>query len=108
MLPDYVRLSGTLTRTKMSDCGNSVFIYICNPFGEVSEWSNVPDSKSGVPQGTGGSNPSLSAKGCSVGQPFFLGYHSGIRNLASRKVRAPLPYKKMVKTINLKQVLKYD
>ena len=31
------------------------------PFGEVAEWSNAPDSKSGVPQGTGGSNPSLSA-----------------------------------------------
>ena len=30
--------------------------------GEVAEWSNVPDSKSGVPRGTGGSNPSLSAK----------------------------------------------
>jgi hypothetical protein len=29
--------------------------------GEVAEWSNAPDSKSGVPQGTGGSNPSLSA-----------------------------------------------
>ncbi len=29
--------------------------------GEVAEWPNVPDSKSGVPQGTGGSNPSLSA-----------------------------------------------
>ena len=29
--------------------------------GEMSEWSKVPDSKSGVPQGTGGSNPSLSA-----------------------------------------------
>jgi hypothetical protein len=27
----------------------------------VAEWSNAPDSKSGVPQGTGGSNPSLSA-----------------------------------------------
>ena len=32
--------------------------------GEVAEWSNVPDSKSGVPQGTGGSNPSLSASFC--------------------------------------------
>ena len=31
------------------------------PDGEVTEWPNVPDSKSGVPQGTGGSNPSLSA-----------------------------------------------
>ena len=28
----------------------------------MSEWSNVVDSKSIVPQGTGGSNPSLSAK----------------------------------------------
>jgi hypothetical protein len=32
-------------------------------FGEVAEWSNVPDSKSGVPQGTAGSNPALSAMG---------------------------------------------
>ena len=30
--------------------------------GEMSEWSNVPVLKTGVPQGTGGSNPSLSAK----------------------------------------------
>ncbi|SVD28694.1 uncharacterized protein METZ01_LOCUS381548 [marine metagenome] len=30
-------------------------------WGEVAEWSNVPDSKSGVPQGTAGSNPALSA-----------------------------------------------
>jgi hypothetical protein len=30
--------------------------------GEVAEWSIVPDSKSGVLQGTEGSNPSLSAK----------------------------------------------
>lgn len=29
--------------------------------GEVSEWSKVIDSKSIVPQGTEGSNPSLSA-----------------------------------------------
>ena len=29
--------------------------------GEVAEWPNVPDSKSGVPQGTVGSNPTLSA-----------------------------------------------
>ena len=29
--------------------------------GEVSEWSKVLDSKSSVPQGTEGSNPSLSA-----------------------------------------------
>ena len=31
------------------------------PIGEVAEWSIVPDSKSGVLQGTEGSNPSLSA-----------------------------------------------
>ena len=30
--------------------------------GEVSEWSKVPDSKSGVAKVTGGSNPFLSAK----------------------------------------------
>ena len=30
--------------------------------GELSEWSMVPDSKSGVPKGTKGSNPLLSAK----------------------------------------------
>lgn len=30
-------------------------------WGEVTEWTIVPDSKSGVPHGTGGSNPSLSA-----------------------------------------------
>ena len=29
--------------------------------GEVTEWSIVPDSKSGVPKGTVGSNPTLSA-----------------------------------------------
>jgi len=27
----------------------------------MAEWPNVPDSKSGVPQGTVGSNPTLSA-----------------------------------------------
>ena len=37
-------------------------LYVYGPsHGEVAEWSNAPDSKSGVPQGTGGSNPSLSA-----------------------------------------------
>ncbi len=30
--------------------------------GKVAEWPNVPDSKSGVPQGTVGSNPTLSAE----------------------------------------------
>jgi hypothetical protein len=43
---------------------NSAVLILCprdaHP-GEVAEWSNAPDSKSGVPQGTGGSNPSLSA-----------------------------------------------
>ena len=32
------------------------------PDGEVAEWSIVPDSKSGVLQGTVGSNPTLSAR----------------------------------------------
>ena len=30
-------------------------------FGEVAEWSNVPDSKSGMSKGIAGSNPALSA-----------------------------------------------
>src|SRR6185436_16261142 len=30
--------------------------------GEVTEWPKVPDSKSGVPQGTVGSTPTLSAR----------------------------------------------
>ncbi len=29
--------------------------------GEVAEWPNAPVLKTGVPQGTGGSNPPLSA-----------------------------------------------
>ena len=37
----------------------SVKIY---PDGEMQEWFNWPLSKSGVPQGTKGSNPFLSAK----------------------------------------------
>ena len=43
----------------MSQVTESTALY--PELGEVAEWSNVPDSKSGVPQGTGGSNPSLSA-----------------------------------------------
>jgi hypothetical protein len=41
----------------MMDYVTGIFVF----FGEVAEWSNVPDSKSGVPQGTAGSNPALSA-----------------------------------------------
>src|SRR5689334_16412030 len=33
-----------------------------HPTGEVAEWSNAPDSKSGLRQRNGGSNPSLSAR----------------------------------------------
>ena len=46
--------------------------------GEVAEWPNVPDSKSGVPQGTVGSNPTLSASyACKllINKSFLL-YHS--------------------------------
>ncbi len=35
-------------------------VYICS--GEVVEWSIAPVLKTGVPQGTGGSNPSFSAQ----------------------------------------------
>ena len=34
------------------------------PYGEMAEWSNAPVLKTGVLRGTGGSNPSLSAKSC--------------------------------------------
>ena len=33
-----------------------------NLHGEMAEWSNAPVLKTGVLQGTGGSNPSLSAQ----------------------------------------------
>jgi hypothetical protein len=38
-------------------------IYLCTVKGEMPEWSNGPDSKSGdlLHRGSGGSNPSLSA-----------------------------------------------
>lgn len=32
-----------------------------SPFGEMAEWTKARDSKSRIPQGVGGSNPSLSA-----------------------------------------------
>ena len=35
-------------------------VYFCS--GEVVEWSIAPVLKTGVPQGTGGSNPSFSAR----------------------------------------------
>lgn len=40
--------------------------------GEVTEWTIVPASKSGVPQGTGGSNPSFSASDFDENE-FFRG-----------------------------------
>lgn len=30
--------------------------------GDVAEWSNAPVSKTGIPQGIGGSNPPVSAR----------------------------------------------
>ena len=44
----------------LSICGG-VFTISAPASGEVTEWSIVPDSKSGVPKGTVGSNPTLSA-----------------------------------------------
>ena len=40
---------------------NDIILTAFNNCGEVSEWSKVIDSKSIVPQGTVGSNPTLSA-----------------------------------------------
>ena len=56
---------------KSRDCGTKE-----GDHGEVAEWSIAPDSKSGGPQGPGGSNPSLSAtlrsKGASGGTAKVL------------------------------------
>ncbi len=41
-------------------------------FGEVAEWSIAPVLKTDVPRGTGGSNPSLSAKKGSYQASFFV------------------------------------
>lgn len=41
---------------------NNMALKKANRHGEVSEWSIVPSWKGGVPQGTAGSNPVLSAK----------------------------------------------
>ena len=32
----------------------------CPPYGEMAEWTKARDSKSRIPKGIGGSNPSLS------------------------------------------------
>ena len=37
-------------------------VFLSRISGGVTEWSNVPVLKTGVPKGTGGSNPSASAK----------------------------------------------
>ena len=53
--------------------------------GEVAEWSNVPDSKSGEPQGSEGSNPSLSSRWAqrftTLGL-FFASFSHEIKHLA--------------------------
>ena len=54
--------------------------------GEMAEWSNAPVLKTGVLRGTGGSNPSLSAKLADFQRVFFytqlniqkLGYHQAL------------------------------
>jgi hypothetical protein len=50
--------------------------------GEVAEWSNVPDSKSGVRQRTEGSNPSLSATVPLTNHPLLPWMAAGIFALA--------------------------
>ena len=52
----------------------------------MAEWSNAPVLKTGVLRGTGGSNPSLSAKLADFQRVFFytqfysqkLGYHQAL------------------------------
>ena len=64
---NHTALTGHLP-TDRQDSETFGFLFIVWPLrfrlpelGEVAEWSNVPDSKSGEPQGSVGSNPTLSA-----------------------------------------------
>src|SRR6218665_1321304 len=51
--PEFFRYTSGLTRTQSREHQNS---------GEVAEWLNVPDSKSGGRKRLGGSNPPLSSR----------------------------------------------
>ncbi len=53
-----------------NSCGYLTFEYFWR--GELAEWSNAPVLKTGVPQGTGGSNPSFSAREGSVLRRTFF------------------------------------
>ena len=59
----------------------NIIPYLCTRFktlskffkyGEMAEWSNAPVLKTGVLRGTGGSNPSLSAKLADFQRVFFF------------------------------------
>ena len=58
----------------------ALMLYTLHFVGEVAEWSKAPHSKCGEPKGSGGSNPSLSArykKGPCWG--FFVSNCAGVR-----------------------------
>src|SRR4030095_1072773 len=67
--------------------------------GELAEWSKAPDSKSGLGQPNGGSNPSLSATSSLIGHSCFfckMAFSSAIsrvgglaetRNCAGRRLK---------------------
>ena len=63
----HATLAGSLTTDRQDSqtfgflFGGPALRFRLPELGEVTEWSNVPDSKSGVSQGTVGSNPTLSA-----------------------------------------------
>ena len=44
--------------SRFRKCGSFTYVRL----GEMAEWSKAPVSKTGIPQGIEGSNPSLSAK----------------------------------------------
>jgi hypothetical protein len=49
----------------------ALLTFVIFTFGRVAEWSNAPVLKTGVPQGTGGSNPSPTAESRQAGRATF-------------------------------------
>ena len=70
----------------------------------MAEWPNVPDSKSGVPQGTVGSNPTLSANLSMGNRKFFCFPHTfphTALTLAARVLDWPMNFPHKLRWVRL-------